>query len=141
MTPVVFRTDGDDVFAVFPTEMVDIDGREFMTCYTHELGFGNADAEWYYTTREATHTEAAAVIRKDLTLRRIATVDGSHLRIKPTPDMIEDAVQYMVTVLKDPDLWFDSDSALFEHDWFGLWMDVDTAIEIEVEALSRLKGH
>jgi len=69
--PVVIRVwkdDPDDVFALFPTDPADIDGR-YCGCYQHVGQHGSAD---YYhcirNSRPATHREAAPLLAE---LRRI----------------------------------------------------------------------
>lgn len=65
--PVIFRADksGDfkgEVTAIFPT--IPADNRGNLTCYAHIGQHGGASLDWYRTTRPATETESADLLKE-----------------------------------------------------------------------------
>jgi hypothetical protein len=60
ITPVIFRMDGDEVVAVFPTTPGNRLGT-LMECYARMGQHASCGMGWYYTTRPATPAEYAGL--------------------------------------------------------------------------------
>lgn len=59
MIPVLFRKDGPEIVAVFPT----IDAGSFqVACYAHVGQHSGCSREWYYTTKPAKPEEYADLL-------------------------------------------------------------------------------
>jgi hypothetical protein len=59
MTPVIFRRDGDEIVAVFPT--IEADPGQ-ATCYAHIGQHSGCSRQWYYETRPAKPAEYADLL-------------------------------------------------------------------------------
>lgn len=70
--PVIFRKEGADVVAFFPTIPGDINGR-YVTCYAHLGQHSSAALDYYRSTKRATPNERQDLLRE---LRGIYESDG-----------------------------------------------------------------
>ncbi len=106
--PVIFRADGAEVVAVFPTIAADVCGVN-VQCFAHVGQHAGCSPDWYRTTRPAT-PEQAAELKAELRRRPIATnsafSNASRRGIAPRASREPDNANHARLYRKARDLYF-----------------------------------